>query len=191
MAGWFLLALFVGEIQLLTVLPGLAVPAIVGGLSFLLVGSYFCFESFRAGLDRVPEKALIAIHLTRFVGIYFLVLSSRGALEPAFAIPAGWGDLLVALGALGLLLFRAPRWLLLAWNCIGLADILFVVATAASLRLANPDALAPLTRLPLSFLPTMIVPLIIATHVILFRRLLQRAPASAPPEMARATVSVP
>ncbi len=54
---------------------------------------------------------------------------------------------------------------------LGLADILFVVATAARLAAANPESMAALLRLPLSLLPTFLVPLIIASHVVLGVRL--------------------
>jgi hypothetical protein len=176
-AGWFLLALFAGEIQLFSVLPPIAVPLTVSGVTVLLIGSYFLIDSFRTALDRWPERALVAVHLTRFVGIYFLILSSRGELEPQFAIPAGWGDIAAATGALLLLTLTAPRWLMLVWNTFGLIDILFVIVRAASLRLADSEALTPLILLPLSFLPTLVVPLIIASHVILYRRLLGRSSA--------------
>ena len=175
-AGWFLLALFVGEMQLLRVLPPLAVPALIGALTLSILASYFFLPSFRRGLDRLSVKTYLAIHLTRFVGIYFLVLTSRGELDPRFGIPAGWGDIVVATSALILIWAPAPRRALLLWNSVGLVDILFVVSRAGTLRLADPDALDALTRLPLSFLPTLVVPLIISTHFILFYRLSRKVP---------------
>lgn len=56
----------------------------------------------------------------------------------------------------------------------GLIDILFVVATATRLALADPDSLRPLLHLPLSLLVTFLVPLIIASHVVVFWRLGRR-----------------
>ena len=122
----------------------------------------------------------MAFHLTRFVGAYFLVLYARGELPYLFAVPGGWGDIAVAAGALLLVLLvpeleAHPRWLFL-WNLAGLADILFVVATATRLALADPASMSALLRLPLSLLPTFLVPLIIASHLLIFWRL-RRVPA--------------
>ena len=182
-AGWFLLALFAGEIELLSILPGAAIPITVLGLSAGLLAAYWLFVPLRRCLDALDLRILILPHLARFVGIYFLVLYSRGLLPRQFALPAGWGDIIVALGAVALL--SAPSALknkrvLLAWNTIGLLDILFVVATAASIVIPQRDSLAVMTHLPLSLLPTMIVPLIIFTHIIIFGRLLASRSAQHP-----------
>ena len=122
------------------------------------------------------------IHVTRFVGIYFLVLYRRGQLPYDFAVPGGIGDIIVATLALvlavtplaGATRHRAIR----IWNIIGLVDIALVVLTAARLNLADPAPMRAFTYLPLSFLPTFLVPLIIATHVIIFARLARPQPAT-------------
>lgn len=77
---------------------------------------------------------MVSLHLTRFVGIYFLYIYYRyGALPRAFAVPGGWGDIIVATLALGLLgvagELEPRRWFVGLWNTLGLIDIRFVVAT--------------------------------------------------------------
>src|SRR5215212_2679666 len=62
----------------------------------------------RAWALSVDLRILLAFHLTRFVGSYFLVLYARGELPYAFAVPGGWGDILVASLALLLLLVGPP-----------------------------------------------------------------------------------
>lgn len=184
-AGWVLLALFVGEMQLLGMLPLPGVQVILFSLTALVLFSYWRMAPARGFIDSLPVRALVLFHLTRFVGIYFLVLYARGELPYAFAVPGGWGDIAVAVGAVmvSLLPARHPmtRRALLAWNVIGLIDILFVVGIAVQLGVSNPASMRALTQLPLSFLPLLVVPLIIATHVFIFVRLLKRtAPVAAP-----------
>ena len=115
------------------------------------------------------------LHVTRFVGFYFLALYRRGELPYAFAVPGGYGDIAVAILAL-LVVFlpldpaRRTRFLTI-WNVIGLTDIMLVVATAIRLNLADASQMRTLLHLPLSLQPTFLVPLIIATHVMIFARL--------------------
>ena len=145
-------------------------------LTLTLLGLLFFVRSVRAWATAVDVRLLVAFHLTRFVGIYFLILYQRGELPYAFAVPGGWGDITVASCALLLLVAGPPtgrrRWAYLVWNMVGLLDILFVVATAALLAKEDSQSMAALLRLPLSLLPTFLVPIIIASHIWLFKRLL-------------------
>ncbi len=114
---------------------------------------------------------LIGLHATRVVaGLAFLWFYARGRLPREFAVPGGIGDIVVGTLAMGLCL-RPRGWPILAWNALGLLDILGVVANAARCGLSDPASMAELARLPLSLLPAFLVPLIIATHVLLFVRL--------------------
>ncbi len=146
------------------------------GLTLALILAYNLSRSFRDWTSQWNLRALVALHLTRFVGLYFLVLNDRGELPRAFALPAGLGDIAVATLAL-ILITRRPtaerRRLYFLWNSLGLIDILFVVATAARLSLRDPASMAALLRLPLSLLPTFLVPCIIVSHLLIFVRLRQ------------------
>jgi hypothetical protein len=128
----------------------------------------------RAWAYALEPRWLVTLHLVRFVGFLFLVMYRRGELPWAFAVPGGWGDIIVAIGAVILLVavlpVRSPTsWrLLLAWNIFGFIDILFVVSTAFRLVLTDPPSMVALLHLPLSVLPAFFVPLIIVSHVILF-----------------------
>lgn len=140
----------------------------------MLLLAFWKNQPFRSFVQRLDARVLISVHLTRFVGIYFLFLTSRGHLPKSFATSAGWGHIAAATGALALLFWPSPGRVL-AWNVFGFGDILFVVIKAAAQFLSNRDSMEPFTRLPLSFLPTMVVPLILFTHVVLFLRLRGRA----------------
>ncbi len=172
---WLGAALIVGQRLMLQRLHPLAIPAILAALSAMLVWLYFRIAAVRAWVDSLELRTLVLLHVTRFVGIYFLVLYQRGFLPYDFAVPGGIGDIVVA--TLALVVALVPftdasrlRYIRL-WNIIGFVDIALVVMTAFRLNLANPLQMRALTVLPLSLLPTFLVPLIIATHIVIFVRL--------------------
>ena len=173
--GWLVLALVLGASGRLAQLHPPVPQLVLLGLTAMLVVAGATLPGFRRWLAGLRLRQIVAFHILRFVGIYFLILYSRGEVPYAFAVPGGWGDIAVATGAL-ILVFFVPdlathRASLLVWNLLGFADILFVVFTASRLALADPSSMAALLRLPLSLLPTFFVPLIIASHIYLLRRL--------------------
>jgi len=186
---WLLLAVALGASGRLEAMrppaPQLVLLTLTAGL--ILAGTHV--SALRDWAWSVDPRWLVGLHLSRFVGIYFLVLHARGELPWAFAVPGGWGDILVATLALLVLLSGLPdtpqrRRVYITWNLLGLTDIVLVVATAARLGVTDPTSMRALLQLPLSLLPTFLVPLIIATHVLLLLRL-GRAPEPPPgPETA-------
>lgn len=179
---WLLGAVVVGQTQLLPRLPPLGLPGILFGLTALLVLAYRAVASFRAWVDAIALRSLVLLHVTRFVGIYFLVLYQRGQLPSAFAVPAGLGDIAVATLALVVAFFpfadAARARALYLWNVIGFVDLLLVVGSAARFGLAGSRELLPLTHLPLSLLPTFLVPLLLASHLAIFARLAREREAA-------------
>jgi hypothetical protein len=177
--GWLLLAVVLGAVGAVRALPAPGAPVVILGLTAVTLVAGWVMPGFRAWLSVIDERWLVSLHLTRFVGAYFLYLYGLGELPYRFAVPGGWGDIGVASLAAILLLAGSPRhgWrrgAYIVWNVLGLADIVFVVATAAWLVAGDPESMAALRRLPLSLLPTFLVPLIIASHVVLGVRLARR-----------------
>jgi hypothetical protein len=172
---WLIAALVVGQQQWLGRLPGPALQGIILLLTTALLTCYFKAPGFRAWIDTLDLRALVLLHVTRFVGLSFLLLYQRGELPYAFAVPGGWGDITVA--TLALLVCFIPmtdvarRRAITIWNVVGFMDILLVVITAGRLGLQDMHQMRALTYLPLSLLPTFLVPLIIATHLMIFLRL--------------------
>lgn len=155
--------------------PGPQVLIAVLTVALVLVGVFV--RPFRRWATAVDLRVVVALHLTRFVGAYFLFLYEQGELPYEFAVPAGVGDIAVAVLALVLIVAVRPvgrygRWLYLGWNVLGTIDILGVVGTAAVQGMTDPASMSALLRLPLSLLATFLVPLIIASHVLIFARLL-------------------
>jgi len=173
---WFLLALIVGATRLLASIPPPFPQAVLFCLVILLLVLFWKTNVFRNWSLKVEIRMLLLIHLTRFVGIYFLILYSRGELPYDFAVIGGWGDIIVAATSLVVLLFSPTQGLIglaiyFVWNLFGFIDILFVVTTAGRLAIADPQSMTALTKLPLSLLPTFILPIIIYCHIVIFVRL--------------------
>jgi hypothetical protein len=176
LAGWFVLALVVvGSGRLAAVPPpGPQVLLLAFSIGLLLLER-------RAGWLRdwvrsVDLRLLLALHLTRFVGVPIYLAGRSGRFPESFATPTGLGDVAVAALAAGLLLGGPPdtprrRGLWHAWNALGFLDLVLVVANAARTALADPASMETIVRLPFGLLPTWLVPVLLATHVWIFRRL--------------------
>jgi hypothetical protein len=153
----------------------LAVAATVWTLTALILLGCWKISPIRAWALNVDLRWLVLFHVTRlFAGAYFVMLCKRGQLPCAFAQPAGWGDMMVAVLALaivGAMRNRFAKTLLLIWNTIGLIDIILVVSSALRFGLRDWQSMHTLRELPLSLLPTFLVPLIIASHILIFVRL--------------------
>ena len=124
MLAWLVLACAAGVSGRVAALVPPQPQIVVAVLSVLLFLSGLILPGLRAWLAEVNLRGFVAFHVTRFVGILFLVLSARGELSPEWAVPAGWGDIAVALGALLIAAFmRRPETrpdLVRLWNLIGL-----------------------------------------------------------------------
>lgn len=176
LVAWLALAVLAGAGGLLAGVRPPFPQVVLAVLTLALLAAVRRVPTLRAWALAIDIRALVLFHVTRFVGIYFLVLHARGALPRAFAVPYGIGDIVVAAGAL-LVAALAPRhgtagWTVYAaWNTAGLVDILAVVVTAGRLGMAESASMRALMVLPLSLLPTFVVPIIVASHVVIFARL--------------------
>lgn len=175
LAVCFCLALFVGLAGWFRVLSAPVVAATVWTLTAVLLLACWLIPPVRSWASLVDLRWLIALHLTRFVGFYFLFLCRRGQLPEGFAIPGAIGDIVVAVAAgLILLIPQLRARILLIWNTFGLIDIVFVAFSALRFGLKDWQSMVALRELPLSLLPTFLVPLIITSHVLIFVRLLRK-----------------
>lgn len=188
LAGWFCLVLTFGATGAFG--PGAGIGVAGLGLSavvpvFLL--SFFALRSRRgrALIARVPMSTLVGVHAMRILGVSFLLLYAAKRLSAPFAPVAGWGDIAVGLLAIPLAITaqrgRLSRGWLLAWNTLGLADLIIALtlgATSAAgpLRLF-PDApgSAIMTGLPWILIPSFLVPAFIFLHLSLYDRLRVRS----------------
>src|ERR1700690_1630553 len=153
--------------------PRVGPPAVIAGL---VVG-------FGLAIRRIPwlgvavrtlsVRWILAVHLLRFLGFYFLWLQARGRLPLEFAQRAGWGDVAAAAGALVLLCLPdgpASARALQIWNWFGIADLAVAVGTAGWLNASRPGSVQELAVLPLALVPLWLVPLLMTSHLELLAR---------------------
>lgn len=184
-AGWFAVALVVAATGVVARLPAPVVPLTLFGLVAAAVFAHRRSSAVRAAATALDLRVVIAFHLVRIpFALFFLREAEAGALSPAFARVATPGDLLaggLAVVALWASDLRTPgrRVAVLAWNAIGLLDMLAVVGTAQRLILLERDPLmqSAFAKFPYGVLPTFVVPLVIVSHLLVFARL--RATAAA------------
>lgn len=125
-------------------------------------------------LEKIPRRdhlaALILPHVFRYIGLSFLVTGvTAQALDPRFAEPAAWGDLVAAgLAILALVALRrdwsAATFLVWVFNVVGTVDLLFAVTQGARY---SQSTLMGATY----FIPAVAVPLLLVSHWLIFRRL--------------------
>ncbi|NDJ10531.1 MAG: hypothetical protein EBY17_04985 [Acidobacteriia bacterium] len=170
---WLFLAVALARLGLLgSALPVVQIILIATTVGFGLAA--FFWPPLHDALRNCDIRWLVLFHVSRFVGIWFLVLYEKGRLPYDFAVKGGWGDIIIASLAIAVLLipenagFRVLS--IRIWNVLGLLDILFVVATAVRLTLADRHSMDELRHIPLSLLPTFLVPLIIVTHLVIEAR---------------------
>ena len=172
---WFLAACVAGLTGRVAAMTPPLPQVMIGAMTLALILSGSFHPGLRAWLTQVNLRGFVAFHLTRYVGIAFLILYERGQLAREFALTAGWGDIVAATGALAIVVFlRDPMSkpsLFAVWNALGLADILLVVITATRIALHSPEDIRALLIFPMSLVPTFVVPLIIASHVLMIWRL--------------------
>jgi hypothetical protein len=114
-------------------------PARLIPLSFLVCYSAVALALvfspiFRQAAVSIPQERLIGMHFVRVGGFVFLTLLDMGLLPAQFALPAGYGDLIVGMTA-PLVVYALNknkpygRELALAWNVLGLLDFAIALAT--------------------------------------------------------------
>ena len=152
---------------------GLSLPALTFGPLLLAWLSYRRAPRVRRLVEQVDLRSLVALHATRTVGLGFLFLAGFGVLPGVFAWPAGLGDAISAVGALGIVLVwlngrTVSRRTLLWWNAFGLADFLVAVTIgtlARSIALGGGTNTDAMGSLPLVLFPAFVVPFFAITHL--------------------------
>ncbi|MFK8037888.1 MAG: hypothetical protein AB8B74_06330 [Crocinitomicaceae bacterium] len=123
---------------------------------------------------------LVKIHIFRLIGSFFIILFLYGLLPKTFALFAGVGDVLTAIGSV--LVVKAIKTkkrnikrLVVAWNVFGLVDILITSAMAIIFTKLSIDngtqGVEFLAKFPFCFIPAFAPATIIFLHLLVFRKL--------------------
>ena len=124
LAVWFTIAVFSSASGAILALRPPFPQVVLCGLLGLLFAAFGCLKAFRSWLYLIPLYWLVAVHISRFVGAYFLILYHRNELPFVFAVPGGCGDIVVATFATMLVILRclsramppAIYWICNTWN---------------------------------------------------------------------------
>ena len=151
----------------------LGISVLMSFIAFGIVTTHYIWPSLRT----MPlERALIPLvvpHMFRFVGLSFLVPGVVApSLQPAFAKPAAYGDLIAAILAIvaTLALSAHLSWAVaIVWvfNLWGSADLVHAIYQGQVRLRIGPGSLGAAF-----FIPTVIVPPLLITHGLVFRLLL-------------------
>lgn len=188
--AWFVAMVAVGGAGLFT-LAGAGALAVGAVLATSLVWALLAYRrspALRSMVGNVPTAGLVAINAFRLFGVLFVALHAAGRLPPTFALTAGIGDMVVALAAIPLawMIRRGAagwRTATVAWNAIGMADLIVAVilgvgsAANSPLRFIHevPES-GTIGNLPWVLIPTFLVPLYLLSHVAIFAKIAARSP---------------
>jgi hypothetical protein len=153
----------------------LPLSIVIGLITYGLIAKWYVMPPL---LLLPPTRALVPLllfHCFRFIGLAFLIPGvTSQPLDPRFANPAAYGDLIAALLALLGILALRRGWrtaIALVWvfNVEGTLDLLN--ALTQGLRYTEDGALGATY-----FIPAIVVPALLVTHVMVFIILLRGEP---------------
>lgn len=172
---WLIAALIVVALGALNLMPRPMILMMIVGPVILGVLLWRRSPGLQAWGERVSLRVLALPHVLRIgFGSAFLFQVEQGTLPWLFGRPAGTGDVLAGLGALMLVLFGIKgRKAWIAWNVLGLCDMLMVVSLAQYHIFGGfMDQMQLMFVFPYALAPFITVPIVLMTHVLMLRRLL-------------------
>ena len=173
-AVWFAFAVSASALQLFKnasnrvgVAVGMAALIPIAVFSLWFAAS----DGFRQFALSLNPRILTYVQSWRVIGLVFVILEARTVLPAVFALPAGYGDMVIgATASLVAWKMATPghRNTFILWQALGMADLVMAVGLGTTAGLLSPHSIpmAAITVLPLSLIPTFLVPLFLILHVI-------------------------
>jgi hypothetical protein len=145
-------------------------------LMFILFGFIGNTRLFKTLLRSITLESLIAVHIFRVLGVFFILLYYYNLLPAKFAFSAGLGDIMTAILALPVarMVSREHPWrtaAVYAWNIFGIMDIINLLVIAVTIG-ANGN-LREMTIFPFVWFPAFAPATILFLHTVVFRKLHQ------------------
>jgi xanthosine utilization system XapX-like protein len=174
MAAWFVISVTASALHVFeNAVSGFgAAIAIASSVPLLLFAVWYGIsEKFREFVLSVNPQILTLLQAGRLIGFTFVLLEARQALPAVFALPAGYGDMLIgatATFAAWKLATPSRRTEFMLWQALGITDLVLAVSLGTTARLLSPfgTSMGAMTVLPLSLVPTFLVPLYLIFHAI-------------------------
>ncbi|SDP97723.1 hypothetical protein SAMN05428975_4482 [Mucilaginibacter sp. OK268] len=150
-----------------------------GGLPLLVILFGFIGNTglFKTLLRSITLESLIAVHVFRLLGVFFIIIYGYHLLPAKFALFAGLGDIITAILAwpvAKMVSKKKPGWkiALYAWNIFGIMDIIDLLVIAV-ITGANGN-LREMAVFPFVWFPAFAPATILFLHTAVFRKLYQQ-----------------
>lgn len=145
-------------------------------LLVILFGFIGNTKLFKTLLRSATLESLIALHIFRLVGVFFILLYFYQLLPARFAFAAGLGDIITVILALPVAKMVAKKspgrfTAVYAWNILGIIDIIDLLVIAVTTG-ANGN-LREMTIFPFVWFPAFAPATILFLHAAVFRKLYQ------------------
>lgn len=178
---WYSLVYFLGNMgfwaQSLLIVPFIAIGFIT---LFFWLRFLYKMPFLQNIASSIPVHWLVAVQVFRFMGIGFLSFYALGLIPGEFALPTGWGDVLVGVTAVpvAILLWMKQAFakkLAIWWNYLGIADLTMALILGnitfprpIQMLHTTPDNLL-IALYPLVMVPLFAVPLSLLLHMFTLR----------------------
>jgi hypothetical protein len=139
----------------------------IGFISWAIIANFWLIPWLKINPFHKGLALLTIPHVFRYIGLSFLITGvTSSPLDPRFASPAAYGDLLaavLALVAVMALLMKSRYSVSLLWifNILGFID--FLVAVIQGLRYTHPAEMGATY-----FIPILAVPPLFVSHLLIF-----------------------
>ena len=164
---------------------GIAVAVAASAPLVVFAAWWAVSKPFREFLLSLNPRTLTAVQSWRLMGFTFVLLEAHQLLPARFALPAGYGDMLIGATATFVawkLANPEHRGGFILWQLLGITDLVLAVTLGTTAQWFDPHGIPmlPLTELPLSLVPTFLVPLFAILHVISIAQALRWASVEKP-----------